>query len=28
LRNAHADSDIGIGTLSWIERGGDGEPDG
>jgi hypothetical protein len=24
LRNAHADSDIGIRTLSWIDRGGDG----
>jgi hypothetical protein len=28
LRNPHADSEIGISTLSWIERGGDGEPGG
>ena len=28
MRNAHANSDIGISTLSWIERGGDGEPGG
>jgi hypothetical protein len=28
LRNCHADSDIGIRTLCWIERGGDGEPGG
>jgi hypothetical protein len=28
LRNARADSDIGISTLFWIERGGDGEPSG
>jgi hypothetical protein len=26
LRNAHAVSDMGISTLSWIERGRDGEP--
>src|SRR5262249_55442458 len=24
----HADSDIGISTLFWIERGGDGKPGG
>jgi hypothetical protein len=28
LRNARADSDIGISTLFWIERGGDGGPGG
>jgi hypothetical protein len=27
-RSPHADSDIGISTLSWIKRGGDGEPGG
>jgi hypothetical protein len=26
LRNAHAVSNIGFSTLSWIERGHDGEP--
>jgi GAF domain-containing protein len=28
FRNARADSDIGISTLSWIKRGGDGGPGG
>jgi hypothetical protein len=25
LNNDHADSDLGISTLSWIKRGDDGE---
>jgi hypothetical protein len=28
FRNAHADSDIAISSLFWIERGGHGAPDG
>jgi hypothetical protein len=28
LRSPHADSGIGISTLFWIERGGDGKPGG
>jgi hypothetical protein len=28
FRNGHADSDIGIRALSWIERGGHGAPGG
>jgi hypothetical protein len=27
-RALHDDSDIGISTLFWIERGGDGKPGG